>query len=85
MKIQFVTKAQEAETKAIEIKRQQIALDRMKFLGRLLQAVRDARDYMLHNAPPLGSARMAEYDRYKDVLTELGSLLDRDENKDSRE
>lgn len=79
MKLRVITKQQIADEKERDKDRTRIAAERMKFMGRLLTAVRDARDYMKNNPPPLGTPRMSEWDSYRDTMSELNSLLDRDE------
>ena len=77
MKLRFINKQQIADEKERERERISIAATRMKFMGRLLQAVRDARDYLrvseaAHDTVP-GTLS------YSDLMTELNSLLDRDD------
>jgi hypothetical protein len=77
MKLRLITKQQIAEEKERERKREAIAATRMKFMGRLLQAVRDARDYLrvseaVHDTVPGVMS-------YSDLMSELNALLDRDD------
>jgi hypothetical protein len=83
MRIQFITKQQDKEALAQEMKRLKIAADRMKFLGRLLQAVRDCRDYLGH-AGAWDHENQYNIVPFRDLMADLNSLLDRDEDKDFR-
>lgn len=77
MKLRVIT-AQQVEAERAEAKeRQRIAAMRLKFMGRLLQAVRDARDYLRvseasHDTVP-GTLS------YSDLMSELNSILDHDD------
>lgn len=79
MKLRLISHKQVKEEKERERERTRIAAMRMKFMGRLLTAVRDARDYMRNNPPMTGSTHMSEWDSYRDTMSELNSILDRDD------
>jgi hypothetical protein len=79
MKIKIITKAQIEEEKIQRRHDAEILAMRLKFMGRLLQGCRDARDYLAH-AGPMKAEDEAEYGvmPFRELMVQLNSLLDRE-------